>query len=72
MATKKFFGSKSRRLRDTQEFLDKIKLKEETDIILSKCMQKKKYTEFYQKIEFEGHLTLKTCFIILLVSTVCR
>lgn len=45
MATKKFFGSKSRRLRDTQEFLDKIKLKEETDIILSKCMQKKKEIE---------------------------
>lgn len=45
MATKKFFGSKSRRLRDAQEFLDKIKIKEETDLILSKCLQKKKEIE---------------------------
>lgn len=44
-SSKKYFGSKSRRLRDTQEFLEKVKLRDETDVILAKCLSKKKEIE---------------------------
>ena len=40
--SKKQFGSKSRRLREAQEFLEKIQYKEETDEIYTLISKKKK------------------------------
>ena len=42
MSNKKQFGSKSRRLREAQEFLEKIQYKEETDEIYTLISKKKK------------------------------
>ena len=59
--TKRIFGNKSRRLRDKQEFLDKIKLKEDTDYIYLKCNDKKKEIEVQKNEIADVFIKSNTC-----------
>jgi hypothetical protein len=59
--TKRVFGSKSRRLRDKQEFLDKIKLKEDTDYIYLKCNDKRKEIEIQKNEIADVFIKSNTC-----------
>ena len=45
MNSKKIFGSSSRRLKETQEFMEKINLREETEEIMKLCLNKHKEIE---------------------------
>jgi len=45
MSTKKVFGSTSRRIKETQEFIEKINLRDETDEIMNHILKKQKEIE---------------------------
>ena len=47
--SKPFFGAKSRRLKDKQEFLEKLKFREDTEKIIHNCNKKKKEIDEQKK-----------------------